>query len=219
VVEHDGGVRKGAREIDQLGQVRMVEPGVEREAALAELGEAAAERRVHQQVGWCGADRGLRHRIGVPGRDLPDAAEASATGRDLGVEHGADAVEAQVGVADDAGGDPARPVIAAGRHRGHAGDEFGLTDAAHFGRAVGAVHRAAFHEHGGDDVVAGGDVVLQVQEEVADALVVIEVVVRIDDRQRGLERRLVMQSEPVGADREMRIAGGGGGGHGGFLRY
>ena len=99
--------------------------------------------------------------------------------------------ERQVGVADDRLGDAARAVIARRAHGGDAVDELDLAHRRHLGRAVLAVHRLAFEEHGGDDVVAAADVGQQLGQEVAAALRrVPEMMVRIDDRQFRLQRRL-----------------------------
>jgi hypothetical protein len=48
----------------------------------------------------------------------------------------------------------------------------------------------AFHEHGGDDVVTGAEVGQQVVQEVPMVRPLPQVMVRVDDRQRGLEDRL-----------------------------
>src|SRR3979409_1942520 len=58
-------------------------------------------------------------------------------------------------LADNAGRDPGRPVIAGCAHRRDAGDELGLADRAHLGRAVRAVYRTAFEENRRDDAVPG----------------------------------------------------------------
>ena len=82
-------------------------------------------------------------------------------------------------------------------HRRHAVGELGLADAAQLGRAVLAVHRMAVDEHGADDVVAGLGVGQQVVEHVVVAGALPEMMVRIDDRQLGLERRLAHLGDPV----------------------
>jgi hypothetical protein len=48
-----------------------------------------------------------------------------------------------------------RAVTATCAHRGDAGNEFDLADRAHLDRPMGAIHRAALLEDGGDYVVAG----------------------------------------------------------------
>ena len=110
----------------------------------------------------------------------------------LGLQHLAHArAEHQVGVADDRLGDAAWAVIAGRAHRRDAVDEFDLAHRRHLARAVLAIHRLAFEEHRGDDVVAAADVVQQFGQEVAAAMRRIpEMMVRIDDRQIRLQRRL-----------------------------
>ncbi len=122
-------------------------------------------------------------------------AKAAAAGADVHFEHRLDPLaQGQVGKADDAGGDPGLAVAAAGAHRREPGDEFGLADRAQFGRAVGAVHRAAFEKHGRFDVVTGIDVGEQLFEQIAMAGTfgrpIPEMMVRVDDRQIGVEDRL-----------------------------
>src|SRR5262249_22021214 len=80
VVEHNLGVGEGARQIGELIDLRVIEPGVEREAEAAEHGEALPEGFVGEQlcrwaVGWV-AQGGIR----VPRGDVADAAEAIARG-------------------------------------------------------------------------------------------------------------------------------------------
>ncbi len=62
-----------------------------------------------------------------------------------------------------------------------------LADRLHLLRSAGTVHRAAFVEDGRDDVVAGVDVGQELIEQVAIAEEVPDMMMRIDDRQVGLE--------------------------------
>ena len=129
---------------------------------------------------------------GVPGHAVADAAETPAADSDLCLQHIAHArAEREIGVADDRFGDTARAVIARRAHGGDAVDELDLAHRRHLGGAVLAVHRLAFEEDGGDDVVSAADIGEQFGQEVAAAMRrVPEVMVRIDDRQRRLQRRL-----------------------------
>src|SRR5690349_10730069 len=72
----------------------------------------------------------------------------------------------KIDVADDAGAALGGAVLAAGAHRRDAGDELGLAQRAQLGLALGAVHLAAFEEHGGADVVAAADVGEQLGQQV-----------------------------------------------------
>ena len=140
---------------------------------------------------------------------MADAAEAVAAGADVGLQHRLDpAAQRQVGMADDAGAMPGLAVDAAGAHGGDAVDELGLADRLQLLRPCGAVHRAGLHIDRRDDVVAAVGVGQQLVEQVAPAGPVPQMVVRIDDRQVGLEDRLLAAVEPLLADG--KIGGGGG---------
>src|SRR4051812_48428893 len=99
-------------------------------------------------------------------------------------------LEGEVGEADDAGGDPRQAIAAACAHRGDAGDEFGLADGAQRLPSRGAVHGVALDEDGRGDVVAGVQVGEEIIQQVALVGPLPEVMVGVDDRQRGLEDRL-----------------------------
>ena len=48
MVEHDRRLGKGARQIDQLAELRVIHPSIEAEAERREPGETLAHLRVHQ---------------------------------------------------------------------------------------------------------------------------------------------------------------------------
>lgn len=101
---------------------------------------------------------------------MAQAAEVSTAGRDLGFEHSRHAItQCQIGMPDDAGADARRPVLPAVAHRADAGAALDLADRLHLQKALGAVHRAAFVENRGDDVVAGVDVGKELVEQMAIA--------------------------------------------------
>src|SRR5207253_570474 len=84
------------------------------------------------------------------------------------LQHGLDLVaEREIREAHDAGGHAGLAVAAAVAHRRHPRHELGLTDRAHLLRAARAIHRLAFDEDGGDDVVARADVVEELVEQIA----------------------------------------------------
>jgi hypothetical protein len=88
-------------------------------------------------------------------------------------------------------GDAAGAITARGAHRGDAVDELDLADRRHFRRAVLAVHRSALEKDRGDDIVPTAYVGQELRQQIAPALRrVPEMVMRIDDRQIGLQRRL-----------------------------
>src|SRR5262249_48045722 len=104
-------------------------------------------------------------RIGIPAGGIADATEAPAARRDLGFEHGGNPItQGEVGVTYDAPADARGPIAAAVAHGGDASHELDLADGLHLFGAAGAVHRAAFLEHRGDDVVAG----VQVGEQLVE---------------------------------------------------
>ena len=182
----------------------MIEPRVERVPEPRQHREALAEFRVAEHAGHRRIARIAHLRIVVPRGDVADAAEAPAAGAHQRLEHRLDAAaEHQVGMSDDAGAGADLAVDAARRHRGDAVDELDLADRLHLLRPVGALHRARLHEHGREDVVAAVGVGEQIVEQVAPALAIPQVMMRIDDRQVGLEDRLLAPGEPVVADVEI----------------
>ena len=95
--------------------------------------------------------------------------------------------EREIGMADDAGAMPGLAVDAAGAHGGHTIDELGLANGAQLFEACCAIHRAGLHIHGRNDVVAAARIRQQLIQQVAPPRAVPQMVVRIDDRQLGLE--------------------------------
>jgi hypothetical protein len=141
-------------------------------------------------------------RARVPERAAADAAKAAAAGRDLRVQHvGGLVADPQVDGADDSRRDPGLAVGARRAHGGDAVDELGLPDAAIGFQSVRLEHGAAFDEHGRHHVVPAGEVVEDFVEQVALLLAFVplvpQVMVRIADRQLGLERRFVHFRQPV----------------------
>src|SRR6185295_1759407 len=78
-----------------------------------------------------------------------------------------------------------------------------------------AVHRTAVDIDGGDDVVAGSDVGRHLLDHVAQAAAIPEMVMRIDDRARGIDDLLGVLRQPVFAWIGVEPASGGGCGAGG----
>jgi predicted TIM-barrel fold metal-dependent hydrolase len=98
-------------------------------------------------------------RVGIVTDRIAHPCETAAACVDQRLEDRLDPVaQREIGIADDALCHLDRAVAATGAHRGDARDELGLADRSHLDRPVGAVHRAAFLEDGGDDVVAGVEV-------------------------------------------------------------
>ena len=211
----------GLGEVDQLGQLRLQQPGVERETEAGEPGVALAERIGQVKPSRCARERAQHVGIGVPRAAVADAAE-SVGDLQVRLQHLVDPfAEGAVGVADDAGAGAHIAVDAARRHGRDAVDELGLAHRLHVLGPVGPIHRPALHEDGGDDVVAAAQVGEQLLQQVtrrtrpnpgeavgvcrkvgchwrAPASTVPQMMVRIDDRQFGLEDRFLHALTPVG---------------------
>src|SRR4051794_27794561 len=139
---------------------------------------------------------------------MPNAAEAAVAGNNLRFQHRPGAVaEQEIDVADDAGADRGLAVSAARGHRGDAVGELDLADRAERLRAVRAVHRAAIDIDGGDDVMAGGDVGNYLLDQIAQSTAVPEMMMRIDDRARGVDDLFGMLRQPVFARIGIKPAG------------
>ena len=197
MIEDNGRCGKGIGKFGDLGQLRMIKPGIEGEVASGQLGETRTPGPVtcqlRRRIGARVADAG----IGVPTGLVPDALEAAIAGCDLGIEHGARfAAQAQVDMADDAGAGSQVTIDAAGAHGGNAVGELGLANAAELGRTVFAVHRVTVDENRRDDVVPGPGVGQQVVEHVVIAGTLPQMMVRIDDRQFGFEGGLAYLGDP-----------------------
>src|SRR4029077_8879756 len=132
VTEDDVGLRKRAREVDHVGDLRIEDPGIERQTERCQPRHAGAEIRslVKPRAGTHGAvaDDG----VGVPGSAMPHAAKTAAAGSDLSLEHRGDAIaEREVGETHDAGAYPRRAVLSAVAHCGAAGTEFEFAHRSH----------------------------------------------------------------------------------------
>ena len=172
MAHHDRRRRERARQVDHspscgwYSQASNVEP--ERAQARARPARKSARR---YSPGCIAGAAVADDRIGVISGGVAHAAEPAAAGpicasntgstRSPRVRSAAPTMPAR---------DPGLAVIAGGAHRGDAGDELGLADRPHLLRAIRAVMRVAFLEHGGDDVVvAGVDVGQQLVEQIAVA--------------------------------------------------
>jgi len=130
---------------------------------------------------------------------VADAAEAAVAGGDLRLQHARDAVaEAKVGMPDDGGAQAALAVAAARAHRRRAIDEFDFADRLHLRRAIGAVHLAAFDKDAVRNVVPALGIGEQLVEQIAMALPIPQMMMRIDDLERGLEDLLLALRPPCG---------------------
>ena len=123
------------------------------------------------------------------------------------------AADAQIDIADDPSDATRLAVFPRGAHRRDAIDEFGLAKRFVLLRAIGAIHLAALLEAGRDDVVAAADIPEQVREQIAVVRSVPQMMMRIDDRQIGLENFLAALVEPIRPHGGMTARRNGGLGH------
>ena len=143
---------------------------------------------------------------------MADAAQTVAAGTDVRLQDRLDpAAQSQIGVADDPGADPRLAVDSARTHGGDAVSELGFADRPHLDRAAPTVHRPGLHEHRRDDVVTAAGVGQELIEEVTPARPVPQMVVRINDRQVGVEDGLEAPIKPRLADRKIVGSNGCGG--------
>ena len=92
-------------------------------------------------------------------------------------------------------------IKAAIRHGGNAGGEFRFADRPQRFRPGCSVHGAAFSEDGGDDIVAGVQILKKFVEAIAPGRRVEEMMVRIDDWIVRINNWLYPAREPVAANR------------------
>ena len=211
VVHHDARLRKRARQVGELRNLRVVKPGVEAEVHRHQPCEAPAEfavrhlpcRRARQQAGI---------EFLVARGDVADAPEAAGACGHMGFQHFLDLVaKGQVGRTDDAGARAGGGFAPFGFAR-DAGDEFGFADTAQRFRPAGAITVAALDEYGGGDAMAGIRIAQQLIEQIPAAAFP-EVVMRIDDGEIGFEDLLAILRKPgriqfgVGDDGQVGGAG------------
>jgi hypothetical protein len=193
------------RQIDNIAQLGLEHPGVERQAERRKGGKSFAEALVQVQARPRGPAKSSEDGIVAPGRAVADAANAAVGHGDVPLQHALGArTEAQVDIADDPGDAARRPVCARGTHRRNAADELGLAERLEFLGPIGAVHRAGLLEQRCADVVAAADIGQKLREQVTITRPVPQMMMGIDDGQAGFEDLLGVPREPVSADRRLR---------------
>jgi hypothetical protein len=133
----------------------------------------------------------------MPGGDEAQPAQPPFARLDLRFQHRTDGgTRGEVGEAHDG----RRHLGAAAPRRlpRRGGDERRLAERAQQRIAFAAVMRVAFDEDAGADRMAAAQIDEVVVQQVGVARRAPEMVVRVDNRQRRFERRLVMQGEPFG---------------------
>ena len=210
MVQHHRHIREVPCQPDQPRQLREVQPGVEAQPHRAQLGDAGAEIRAVQQV-LGRAIGGVEHAlIGIPGGDVADAAEPPAAGPFMRLQHRPHRrPQRQIGLADDAGADPDIAIHPALAHRRDPGGEFRLAHRPHRHRPIGPAHAAAgLHQHRRPHVVPRADIGQHLVQQVAPAVAVPQVVVRVDDELAWVEDRLQRRRQPVFPHRDLMSAHG-----------
>src|SRR5882724_9650044 len=90
----------------------------------------------------------------MPAGGMTDAAKAIRTGVDVRLQHVADrGAERKIGESHDTGGNTRCSISAARTHCSYALYEFRFADGTQSFGSGRSIHRPAFHEHGGNDVV------------------------------------------------------------------
>src|SRR3954469_23634963 len=149
VIEHDRGLRHGARNLDELTKLRVIHPRIESEPERGQAAQTVAKGGTREHVRWRNDRRSARFGQCVPCRDIAYAAKSAAAHRDLGFEHVAHSgAQTEICIADDAGRHTRRAELSARAHRGDAVDELDFTDRLHCLGRVLSIHRLALHEYG-----------------------------------------------------------------------
>ena len=196
MIEDDRRIGKRPGEVGEVGDVRVIDPALERQSVRPEMGVSSPEvclqqhmlRKVGRLVGRHG---GIR-----PRRTMADAPKALRARRDLRFEHRRHPVtQPEVGGADDARRHPRLTVSATRAHRRDALHEFRLADHPELFRTVGTIHRRALDKHCLTHVVRT-DILDELLEEVPVAGSIPQMVMRIDDRKIRLESRFVCPRQP-----------------------
>ncbi len=189
VTEDDIGVGMGTGKVQDFAQLRMEDPGIERQAVRGEPVESGAEFRPGIETG--GRVTVADDRVRVPGARMPHPAKAPAAERDMRLQQRVEPVaQREVGKSHDPGGDPRPAIASALAHRRDSGNEFRLAERPQFLRSLGAVHRVTLHEDGLRDVVAGRQVGEEFVEQITIPVRVIpEVMMRVDDGKVRLQHR------------------------------
>ncbi len=142
--------------------------------------------------------------------DKADASKPPATGNDLRLQYLFDrGAQCEIGIADDAGANPCAAIAAAGAHRRDTVGEFDFANRAHLCGPMGAVHRQPFEIDGRGDIVTAAGVGQEIRQQIAAGLRPIDqMMVRIDNRQLGIDDRLLPPCEPIRPHREMQAGRG-----------
>jgi hypothetical protein len=87
MVEADRGLREGARQLDDIAELRMIDPGIEAEPERRQVREAFAHLAVAQQAHRPDGRGSPRALIRIHRGDVADAAEPAAARHDHRLQH------------------------------------------------------------------------------------------------------------------------------------
>ena len=139
---------------------------------------------------------GRHGRVG-PRRSMTDTSKTLRAGRDLRLEHWRHLVtEPQIGGANDTRRHPRLTILATRAHRRDSLDKLRLANHFERVRSVGTIHGCALDKDRLPHVVRRC-VCYEILEQIAVARSIPEVMVRVNDRKVGLDRRFVGQRQPV----------------------
>src|SRR5947207_4649573 len=137
VVQQAALVRKCRCQLSQLVNLRMIEPGVKREAKRAERPDSVAEAFIGQQSGWRDIGRINDGRVSVPRGDMTNPPKASTAGLDVCLQNVLRAcTEPHIGIADDTGAHACPTETSARTHGGAPVDEFCFANGPEFFRTA-----------------------------------------------------------------------------------
>src|ERR1700712_3235488 len=197
MVEHDLLRRKLPQQIEQIPQLRMIQPSLERHSQAMQPGESGTEGGVAVQAGW----RTRKCRGGNAGIVCPavaNAFEAPAAGLDMRFQHRVDPLAQQaVGMADNPGASAQCTIPAAFAFAGRGGDKFGFADRLHLLRAIVSVLGPALDKHRLQHVVTTTQVRDQILQQVPVGPSLPEMVVGIDDRLCGVQDFFRQLRQPI----------------------
>ncbi len=201
MVDDNGGVGIGLGQVEQFRELRKEQPGVVGQAQRRQLGDASPVFRIQKQPRGCGGEGIGERSVGIPGGEVAHASEASAAGGKVGFQDLTNfCATPQIGVAHDGFGNFGLAGCACG---GRVRNEFSFADRAQRLRAFCAVASQGLHIHGCLDVMSRAYVPQIVVGQVGPVRTLIEVVMRVDDRQRRLKRGFSCGSQPFGSNEEV----------------
>ena len=195
MVKDHHGTGYGAGEGGIIRQLMMVDPRVIGQAPRAQTHDAPSESGIRKKAFRSASRNRQSAGVSLEGARMPDAAETPFGGGRMRVQDSIEFREPEIGMRYNAG-----DLGLAGRLRGPLGcrgHELRFADGLHVFRPIGAVGRAALHEHGLHHLVP----VLRVRPEffkvIRQQRLRPEVMVRIDYFAAGIDHRFAHLAQPL----------------------